>query len=222
MGETDQHIGAIIYLRDALRYLLRDDAMAYVAANLMFYYEEGDASAVKAPDVFVAKGVGRQSRRTYRLWVEKVAPCVVIEVTSRKTRLEDMGSKRALYEMLGIGEYYLFDPAGEYLSPPLRGYHLVDGQYAPMALGPNGELHSPALGATLRPDGERLRVVDPQTGDVVPTHAEAMYRAAREAERAELEATNARREAERATAAEAELARLRAEIDRLQGRPPDA
>ena len=47
---------------------------------------------------------------------------MVFEITSRGTRLEDLGTKRALYAMLGVREYFLYDPLGEYLQPPLQGY----------------------------------------------------------------------------------------------------
>jgi len=210
MGETDFHIGAIIYLREALRYFLRDDPTAYVAANMLVYYDEGDPHAFKVPDVFVVKGIQPYDRRTYKLWAEQMAPCVVIEITSRSARLEDTGTKRALYEMLGVGEYYLFDPLDEYLRPRFQGLRLVRGRYEPMPLRRDGTLVSEALGAVLRPDDQRLRVVDPATGTVVPTLAEALYLARVEAERAEVEAAHAH-------AAEAEAARLRDELDRLRG-----
>jgi hypothetical protein len=197
---------------------------------MLLYYEEGDPSAVKAPDVFVVKGIDPHDRRIYRLWVEGVAPCVVIEVTSRKTWLEDMGTKRALYEALGVNEYFMFDPLDESLQPRFQGFRLVGGRYEPLQLRPDGALESEGLGALLRPDGQRLRGVDPATGEVVPTMAEAMHLAQVEAEHAEAEAKRAEAavtlahteseradaEAQRARAAEAEAEQLRAELERLR------
>jgi Uma2 family endonuclease len=202
MGETGFHIDNSVYLYDALRYYFRLEPKVYVAANMFLYYEEGDPSAVTAPDVFVVKGVNKHKRRTYKLWLEKVPPHVAFEVSSRKTRVEDFGSKRGIFEMLGVQEYFLFDPLEEYLKPPLQGFHLIDGRYQPVPANADGTLYSDELGLVLRPEIEFLRLVDPRTGQALPTMEEAMglYIAA----------------AERARAAEAELAGLRAELEKLR------
>jgi hypothetical protein len=67
MGETDVHIDALIYLREALRDYFRDDPQTYVARNMLLYHEEGNPAACVAPDVFVVQGVAKGERRTYRL-----------------------------------------------------------------------------------------------------------------------------------------------------------
>jgi Uma2 family endonuclease len=195
MGETDVHIDALLYLRQALRYFFHRDERTYVAGNLLFYYEEGDPKAVKAPDVFVVKGIAKHDRRIYKLWEERVSPCVVFEVTSRSTRVEDQGTKRALYERLGVGEYFLFDPREEYLAPPLQGFTLVGEHYEPMDPASDGTLRSDALNLILRPEGKLLRLVDPTSGNVLPTLQEA---------------------ATRAEEAQTEVARLQAELARLR------
>jgi Uma2 family endonuclease len=67
-----------------------------------------------APDVFVVRGVGKQregrKRRTYKLWEEGVAPCVVIEITLSETKNEDLKRKKDIYAMIGVREYFIFDP----------------------------------------------------------------------------------------------------------------
>jgi Uma2 family endonuclease len=203
MGETDVHIDALIYLREALRDHFRDEPQMYVAGNMLLYYEEGNPAACVAPDVFVVQGVAKHERRTYKLWEEDQPPAVVFEITSRGSRLEDLGTKRAVYAMLGVREYFVYDPLGEYLRPSLQGYQLQDGEYQRMPPGAEGELISQALGLELRLEEGRLRVVNPVTGEHLLTPAEAQ--AARRAEGV------ARRRAE------AELERLRAELVRLRG-----
>ncbi len=229
MGETDFHISTIIYLRQALRHFFRQAERIYVAANMLFYYEEGNPSAVTSPDVFVVKGIAKYDRRIYKLWEEGVAPCVIFEITSRSSRLEDLGTKRGLYEMLGVREYFLFDPLDEYLSPRLQGFRLVEGYYQPLKLSSEGMLHSQELGLTLRPEGSLLRLVDPVTSQAIPTLDEAvnraqaeMERAQAEARRAQIEAQRAQAEAQRANRAEAELARLRVELERLRRQAREA
>ncbi|MCW5860881.1 MAG: Uma2 family endonuclease, partial [Caldilineales bacterium] len=167
------------------------------------YYEEGDSSAVKAPDIFVVKGIDKHDRRVYKLWEEGVAPCVVFEITSRSTRLEDLGSKKALYEMLGVQEYFIFDALNEYLRPRFQGFSLIRGVYRPIHPSRDGAMISTELNAILKPDEALLRVLDPKTGKVVPTVEEAVMEAAAEAQRA--------------NAAETEATRLRAELERLRG-----
>jgi Uma2 family endonuclease len=209
LGETDFHISAILHLRSALRRRFYRDERVYVAADMLLYYEEGNPAARRAPDVFVVKGVGNHDRRSYKLWVEKIAPCVVIEVSSPETWLEDKGDKRAIYEAIGVREYYLFDPLGEYLAPRLQGFELAGGSYRPVEPIAAESIRSAELGLVFRAEGSMLRVVDPVTGEVVPTLDEAVDRAEAEARRAEAEARRAAR-------AEAELARLQAEIEKAR------
>jgi Uma2 family endonuclease len=203
MAETDVHIDVLIYLREALKDHFREAPQVYVAGNILLYYEEGNPVACVAPDVFVVQGVAKRERRTYRLWEEGQPPAVVFEITSRGTRLEDLGTKRALYAMLGVQEYFLYDPLGEYLRPPLQGYRLQEGEYQRLPSGGEGELVSQVLGVELRVEAGRLRVVDLATGERLLTPAEAQ--------------TARRAEAAARQAAEAELERLRAELARLRG-----
>jgi Uma2 family endonuclease len=245
VGETDVHRREILHTIETLERHFRDAPDIYVSGNLMFYYEEGNPSAVVSPDVFVVKGVRKGLRRTYKLWDEGVAPCVVIEMTSRSTRLEDKGDKRALYALLGVREYFLFDPLGEYLKPPLQGFTLVDGEYAALPVESDGGIISRELGLKLYRDETVLRLFDLASGrEVVRTEdlsdvlqqtlarahqAEEQARLAaeqaqREAdarrlaeEQARLAAEQAQREADARRRAEAEIERLRAELQRLRG-----
>jgi Uma2 family endonuclease len=210
MGETDLHIDALIYLREALKDYFRDEPQVYVAGNMFLYYEEGNPAACLAPDVFVVRGVIKQERRTYKLWEEGQPPAVVFEITSRGTRLEDLGTKRVVYAMLGVREYFLYDPLGEYLQPPLQGYELQQGEYQRMPPAVGGRVISQVLGLELRLEAGRLRVVNPATGEhlLTPAEAQAAWRAEAAARQAEAAARQA---------AEAELEQLRAELARLRG-----
>jgi Uma2 family endonuclease len=129
MAESRPHVVHIINTREILNYWLRGDELADVDANMLLFYKKGFPKQRVAPDVFVAWGVPKKNRRRYKIWVEKQTPQVVFEITSRKTQDEDLGTKRAIYARIGVEEYYLFDPYGEYLHPPLRGYQLADEEY---------------------------------------------------------------------------------------------
>jgi Uma2 family endonuclease len=128
MGETEYHILAITHLYSVLRQWFRRREGVHVAADMLLYYEKGNPSAVRGPDVMVTKGVrGMHFRRSFRIWEEGVAPTVIIEITSDGTKHEDQFEKPIVYARLGVKEYFLFDPLGEYLRPRLQGFQLVAG-----------------------------------------------------------------------------------------------
>jgi Uma2 family endonuclease len=245
MAETDTHWQATADLTHMLQRRYRDDADVYVASDNFVYYEEGNPSAVISPDVYVVFGVPGRLRRTYRLWDEGGhAPTVVFEVSSRGTWVEDKGNKMTVCAMLGVREYYLYDPELDYLEPPLQGYRLDGDQYDRMLPDAEGAHRSDVLGLTLHLDGARLVLTDTVSGErllsPMEVYAEVLaLRTAREAEAAAREAAEAGREAEaarktaeagweaeaaaRETAetaretVEAENQRLRAELERLRG-----
>ncbi len=129
MAESDPHIAHIVNVREILTYWLRDEDLACVGANMLFFYKKGFPKRRIAPDVFVVWGISKRRRRSFKVWVEQQTPQVIFEITSRKTQDEDLGTKRAIYARLRVEEYYLFDPLGHYLHPPLRGYQLVGEEY---------------------------------------------------------------------------------------------
>ncbi len=213
MGETQIHILAMMYLLNALSYYFRNAPDVYVSSDMLMYYEEGNPTRFVVPDVFLVKGLDKKIRRTFKLWQERV-PSVIFEITSKGTRFDDLAGKRGLYQMLGVREYFLFDPLDEYLQPRLQGFRLRGASYEPLAADAAGNLFSAEMQVWLTPDGTLLRVMDPQTRTIVPTFDEAM-------EERETQSKRAQAEAERAARAEQELARLRAELDARRGKPND-
>ena len=96
VGETDDHRDLMFELIFALKNLL-SQTLAHVAGNLFIYHEEGRPESVVAPDVFVIFGMPQRNRRTYKTWEHNgKCPDLVIELTSSKTRYEDLGTKRAI------------------------------------------------------------------------------------------------------------------------------
>jgi multidrug efflux pump subunit AcrA (membrane-fusion protein) len=113
-----------------------------------------------------------------------------------------------------VKEYFLFDPLGEYLRPPFRGFQLIGGEYVPMAPSESGRrLHSEVLGLDLVAEGGTLRLYEPGSGKRLLTHMEAEA-ARREAEAARRKAEVAYQKAEVARQ-EAEVAHQEAEAARL-------
>jgi Uma2 family endonuclease len=189
-----------------LRYLEVPDV--WVGGNLFLCYEKGNPAAHRAPDVLLAKGVKKWDRPNYLLW-EETPPSLIVEVTSRKTRREDQGPKKSLYERIGVEEYVLFDPYGDYLRPRLQGYRLEGKLYRPISLAEDGTLLSRTTGLIFRPEGRRLRLVDAVTGEQLPWQDEMEVALAREA--AARRAAVAARLAAEATQRAEEAARLAVE-----------
>ena len=201
MAETTLHRKVMFDLIQGLERRYIDAPDVWVGGDLFLCYERGNPRACVAPDVLLAKGVTKWDRPNYLLWEEQ-PPSLVIEVTSRKTRREDQREKREKYERIGVEEYLMFDPYGEYLKPSLQGLRLVRGRYQPIPLESDGSLISQTTGLRFQREGERLRMVDPATGERLLWYDETHAKAAEEAE--------ARRAAEeRLRVLEEELERLR-------------
>ncbi|HSS79145.1 MAG TPA: Uma2 family endonuclease [Thermoanaerobaculia bacterium] len=207
MAETEIHLNEMVDLLAALKRRYRGAPDVYVGGDMFLYYRQGDPRSVVAPDVFFVRGVPRGVRKTFKLWEEGVPPCFIVEVTSGSTRDEDIRKKKTLYEQLGVEEYFLHDPEGDYLSPQLQGFRLFNDRYAPIRPNPDGSLESRSTGLTLRIEGTNLRLIDTATGERQLWVEEVDLDWQREKE--------ARQAAEaRASRIEEELASLRAELER--------
>ena len=132
MAENDINREDLTDAVQALSWWYREQSDVYVSGNLRIYYEQGNRRKHRAPDVFVVFGVEKKLRDNYQIWEEGKCPTVIIEICSETAVDEDTGPKKALYAEWGVSEYYLFDPKGLYLTPPLRGYNLINGGYDPM------------------------------------------------------------------------------------------
>ncbi len=182
MAENDFQLRTMTYAIEALDNHFRTRSDVYVSGDLFLYHEENNNTARVAPDVFVVFGVPSHRRRTYLLWQEGKAPDFVMEVSSPSTYQADQGSKRDIYAKIGVPEYWLYDPTGDYLVPCLQGFRLVGGQYAPIPVRDDGALtgRSEVLALELRlyPD-DRFRFHNPASGQDLLSLQEA--EAAREA-----------------------------------------
>ncbi len=192
MTDHDLNRALMEYVEQAIAAHFADNPMVYVSANHYIFYEEGNRDARVAPDVYFVRGVPKRIRANYLLWEEGRAPDAAFEFVSRRSLRRDLHRKPPIYERIGIREYYVFDPRGLLREPVrLRAFRLRDGRYeeVPAATG----IHSPALDLDLQVDGSWLWLHDPASGRRLPTHAEAVAKAAQEARRAQsLEAEVAR------------------------------
>lgn len=204
LGETPRHRQEIVDLLYALEQRYRETPDICVEGNMFLYYERGNRGAVVCPDVFLVKGVGKERRDTCKVWQEgNRVPSLIIEVTSASTRDEDLIDKKTRYADLGVEEYFLFDPLGESLAPPLQGFRLLGNRYRPIQPEADGSLLMMTTGLRIRREGQRARLVDAATGEPLRWMEEVT-----ESERRKTAALRA---------VEDEIARLRRELASSEG-----
>ena len=225
----------------------RDREDWFAGANLFLYYcveqaqqiiaEEAEPTrprrAFRGPDVFVVQNIdGRVPRDMWVVWNEGGRyPDVIFECLSPSTRLNDLTTKKELYErVFRTPEYYVFDP---YDPRILLGWQLTTARgYQPVSPDDRGWLWSPTFelwlgrweGIFERYPATWIRFFD-QEGQLVLTIDEAAERRMQAAEQhaqaaeqhAQVSARQAQAAEQRAAAAEAEAVRLRAELARLRG-----
>jgi Uma2 family endonuclease len=128
VAETYDHLYAILTTLEVLRMYLKG-TQATVLANQFLYYVQEFPKLRVAPDVMVIYDVEPGGRDNYKVWQEKQVPKVVFEMTSKGTQAEDKENKKSLYEGIGVQEYWLFDPKGEWIEQKLQGYKLRPDGY---------------------------------------------------------------------------------------------
>jgi Uma2 family endonuclease len=193
MAESDLHRDWMFRIIELLKLFFAGQRV-YVSGNLLIYYVEGNPRKSVAPDAFVVKDCDPGRRRIYKLWEEGKPPNFVLETTSSTTRREDRNKKMRVYAQMGVAEYFLYDPLGDWLDPPLQGYRLEAGQYLRLEADKDGGITSQRLGLIFRLEEGHLVLFNPATEQRLQTAEERALQA----------------EA-RAKALEQELARLRTE-----------
>ncbi len=224
MLQNDE-IDQIIWLLKTYLALYYGEAYIFVNRETFICYDESNLNVRVAPDVYVAFDVNAEKiyrRRLYLPWEAKKPPDLVLEVASEHTARNDVERKPAIYALIGVPEYWLFDPTGgDLYGAPLIGLRLVDGEYQPieMTREPDGILkgYSDVLGLSLCWDEGKPRLYDPALGEYLEDSEAALSarRAAEEQldeERAVRIATEVVRDVEREARLAAE-ARRNAERD---------
>src|SRR5262245_1911475 len=191
MAETDVHRDVMVDSIRILDHRYAEQMDVYVSGNLLIYYEEGNKRKHIAPDVFVVFGVPKRKREYFLIWAEGKCPRVLIEITSKSTRQDDLKTKKELYrKVFKAEEYILFDPRADYIEPRLRGFRRVRGQWKEIPVV-DGKLYCETLGLELHVDGNRLRFFDPATGQYLASPEERAEVAEERAEAAEKRAGKA-------------------------------
>ncbi|AFY36450.1 Uma2 family endonuclease [Calothrix sp. PCC 7507] len=172
VAETYDHLYALLTTLEVLKPYLAG-RQATVLVNQFLYYAQGFPKLRVAPDVMVIFDVTPGGRDNYKIWEEGQVPAVIFEMTSFGTKDNDQIFKKTLYEQLGVKEYWLFDPKGEWLEQPLRGYRLRGETYEPIA-----DNHSEPLQLRLVVEGRLIGFYREDTGEklLIPDELTAALR----------------------------------------------
>ncbi len=199
MAESDLHRDWMVRIIELLKSHFAGQKV-YVSGNLLIYYVEGDPKKCVAPDAFVVKDCDPKRRKIYKLWEESKTPSFVLETTSSTTRGEDQRGKMRLYARLQVVEYFLYDPLGDWLEPPLLGYRMMGGGYVPLEPDDKGGILSQELEISFRLEEGQLALYDGMTGKRLQTNAEEIAKVKSQLQQAE-----------------AQVKALQEELNRLRG-----
>lgn len=230
VGQSQAHWELLFLLARILDqyYEFREDVSLVVDLKMSWGIPGSHGSS---PDLAIVQGVRQKfepDRRSFDVIKEGVRPSLIIEVVSSEDpeiRRNDYEKKVEIYRQAGIPEYFLLDPPTSVTRGflLLSGYRLgPDGRYQPVQPDSQGRLLSETTGLALGVDGDgqTLLVFDALTGQRLldPKVERALETQARKAaEQWAVREAEARKAAEkRAKAAEAEIARLRAELDKVR------
>jgi Uma2 family endonuclease len=144
----------------------REDVKVF--GNCMLYYEKGNRQKFISPDLMVCFGLKESPKRVYKLWETKVVPAVVIEFASDTTWLNDVSSKLAIYQKLGVKEYYVYEVDSTHFPLALMAYRLEEGVLTEIEIS-NKRILSESLGLELVDTGETLRFLNPETSEFLMT-----------------------------------------------------
>jgi Uma2 family endonuclease len=216
LAETSVHADAIINTVVALRQYIAGKS-AIILADQFLYYAQGYPRLRVAPDVMVIYNVPPGARDNYKIWEEGQVPVVIFEMTSQGTREQDISFKKTLYEQLGVLEYWLFDPKGEWIPEQLRGYRLIRQEYELIT-----DKRSEALQLRLEIDEQLIAFYKQDTGEKLLAPGELVEALQQEIlareqaeERAKQAEEQARQAEERAKQAELQVERLKEQLRSL-------
>jgi colicin import membrane protein len=229
---SDAHVHDCKYLLNVLEDRFARDQSVKVLSDCGIYWDKPGLEHHN-PDLAVIFGVKeRKAWKTFHVKSEKVRPSLIVEVTSRSTRVTDVKDKVEEYARAGVPHYVIADvhQVKKKRRITLIRYRLDGTAYQPVPLDKQGRAWlEPVglwLGVTTDPEtgDDRLVLIDPATNEEIGDYtavrqardAEAkLKRAATEQARAATE--QAEVEARARIIAEAEVRELKAEIRRLRG-----
>jgi Uma2 family endonuclease len=125
LGEANLHQQWAQILQVCLKAHLASRPELQVYLNMNLYYRDAPLHPVTrsrpyvSPDVMVVrpKSALPETLTSYTIGIDGPAPLAAVEVLSaRSAQQRDLGEKLQVYAGLGVEEYFLADPTGDYLA----------------------------------------------------------------------------------------------------------
>jgi len=198
--ESSLHYLQLAILVSCLEWLWQGRQDYFIGANLTVYFSRNQLKQedVRGPDFFLVRSVSNHPRRSWVVWEEDGKyPDLVIELLSESTVATDRTIKKQLYQdRWRTPEYFWFSPD----TQEFAGWRLMGHTYEAIDANEQGWRWSQELELYLGVFNGQLRYFS-QTGELVPTPAEAAQqerqRANQEQQRADQEQQRAQRVAAR-------------------------
>ncbi|MDX2242190.1 MAG: Uma2 family endonuclease [Leptolyngbyaceae cyanobacterium bins.302] len=199
--ESDLHREQIELLIRLLKWHWRNRQGFYVSGNVTIYYSPNQLKSedFRGPDFFVVLGAEPRERKSWVGWQEVGKyPNMIVELISGSTAT-DRGLKKQIYQdTFRTLDYFWFHPN----TLEFQGFHLIEGQYQPIAPTPEGWLWSQQLELYLGIHNDKLRLFTTD-GTLIESPEDELQRQVEE------ERQRTAQERQRAEQAEQELDRLR-------------
>ncbi len=208
--QTDAHDSDRVYLKYVFKARLARDRTAAVISDCLVDWNLPDVEPL-GPDIAVFLGVKQiDDWATFDVAAEGARPALVIEVTSPRTRKNDLGPKFGFYQQARVPLYLIADAAGRGRKRRLKliGYRYTRRGYQTIEPDAQGRIYLEpvglSVGITQDPRGgfDRLACFDPKTGEELGDYTavvEALAEAQAEAQVARRLAQSARRKVRTAT-----------------------
>jgi Uma2 family endonuclease len=208
MSDNTLQFSWIVKIKENLEILFADNPDVFVAGDLLWYPIEGNNKICRAPDAMVAFDRPKGYRGSYQQWIENnIAPQVVFEILSPGNRLAEMTAKFEFYNLHGVEEYYVYDPAKVDFAGWLRQNSTLQG------IGNIAGWISPRLGVRFEL-GDELEIYTPNNELFL-----SVLEINQQKKQAQIETQQARletqQERDRAIAAEQENLALKAKLREL-------
>jgi colicin import membrane protein len=203
--QSNAHDQDRIYLKNVFQSRLARRRGALVLADCRIAWDKPGLKA-HGPDITVIFGVRRPKRdwSTFDVAQEGVRPVLIIEITSRTTRRNDLGIKVQHYHRAEVPLYIIVDARTLRGKRTLQliGYRWTPQRYESLPLDERGRLLLEPLGLRLGVKGDRVVLYDAATDEELANYETVVKN---------LEAATAARRS-----AEAEIAELQARLQQAE------
>jgi len=196
MGNSAAQDLFIRYMVRVLEWLYRAEKWMIAAERNLYHPALNNTEKLIVPDIAVFKGINipLKEQATLTSWDmrrgDRACPPLVIEACSPSNYQGDIedDKKPRLYGLIGVQEYFAYDPNPTPLWPKRVGNRLLgwryneQGEREELKANPEGRMWSAVLEGWLEPDGMLLRLIDGQGQQYLTAEEAEEQRANAEAE----------------------------------------